>query len=313
MSKELRLEQVDYQGWQAYKLENKHLSIVVLPQVGGRIISLVNSGQELLYTMPKMKGETFALEEIEDIKDYRRQIDYLPIGGYKTWLAPQSKWHWPPYLDLAVGKYQIDYHQTDEEIEFKLVSPICRETGMQLVRKVALTKDSKRLVVDQEMKNWGLADKKYGLWDVTQVAGEGQVVLPISSEYELENLKETDGKEFVTTLKIEGNQYAVIDCSGQVEFKLGTYFSAGWLLSLVDVPEGRIGYLKRFPTFSEAEFGHGCAVEVFDTYKFDYFEVEVHGPMTNLGQEENTSFSEEWEIYNWDQDIKLEEVIKELA
>ncbi|GAB6138648.1 DUF4380 domain-containing protein [Halanaerobaculum tunisiense] len=313
MSKDLELKSITYQGWNAYELKNKYLSIKVVPQVGGRIISFSKGETELLYTMPKLRGKKFALDEVEDIESYREDLDYLPIGGYKTWLAPQSKWGWPPYLDLAVGEYQIDYYQSNNKIEFKMISPICRESGMQLIRKIILNKDDDNLKLKQKMKNCQADSKEYGLWDVTQVLGSGKVVFPISNEYKLENLMETNGKDFMTLMKIDGELYAIIECPGEVEFKLGTYFSAGWLLSIVEDKGQKIGYLKQFPVFSGAEFGHGYALEVFDTYKFDYFEVEVHGPMTSLASEESAGFAEEWQIYTWEADTSLEEMIRAVS
>ncbi len=306
------IKKENYQGWEAYRLENDYLKMLFLPQVGGRIISFSNKGDELLYTMPKARGKVYDLDGIDNIKEYRKELEYTPVGGYKTWLAPQFKWDWPPYLDLAVGDYKFDYQKEEDKIICSLISPICRETGMQLIREFILTSNSEQLEVRQRMKNLSLEEKEFGLWDVTQVQGEGKVIFPIYNLDDIDNLLDENGKEFISTIELTGQLYAIVECNSQAEFKVGTASSAGWVLSVVTRGSKKVGYLKRFPIFTEVKFGHGYAIEVFDTYKYDYFEVEVHGPLVNLAEQEENSFTEEWEIYNFDQNMELEGIIKSI-
>ncbi len=304
------INQLTYQGWQAYELKNENLSLIIVPELGGRVVSFSRQGIDLLYTMLSLRGKTYDLEGIADIAAYRQKLDYLPPGGYKTWLAPQSDWEWPPYLDLAVGKYEVDYSQTEGQAELELTSPVCRESGMQFNRRISLAAAQSQVQIVQKMKNCRAQKQECGLWDVTQLAGQGQVIFPLPIEDDLESLSEEVPEQLIDFKLINDQLYVIIDCPGEVEFKVGTYFSAGWVLAVVAREEQVVGYLKTFPVFPEAEFGHGCALEVFDTYKFDYFEVEVHGPKTELTAGEETGFTENWDLFCWPQEKGLAAVIE---
>jgi hypothetical protein len=305
----LDVKEINYESYNAYLLENQYIRVIVLPEVGGRIVSYDVLDHEFLYTIPELKGKKYNLEGILDIESYRRDLDYTPAGGYKTWLAPQSEWEWPPYLDLAIGDYEVEYEVKDDRLDFKLISPQCRETGIRLTREISLFAGQKELVIDQGMKNHSTEIKEFGLWDVTQLKGQGRVVFPIESEEDIAILGQGEDKSEIEIRQVNSDLFAIVNCQGKQEFKVGTSYSAGWILTVVDTAEKKLGYLKEFPVFADASFGHGCAVEVFDTYKYNYFEVEVHGPLIELDSGVETSFVEEWSTYSWDKNINLEEII----
>lgn len=308
----LEVNNISYEGYDAYQLKNELISLILLPAVGGRIVSYSNFNHEFLYTIPELKGRTYSLEGIVDIEAYRKDLDYVPAGGYKTWLAPQSKWGWPPYLDLAIGDYDFEYEINNQQLEFRLLSPKCRETGMQLSRTIILSAGSDRVKVKQGMKNCSNQVKEYGLWDVTQLKGQAKVIFPVQSSQDIKFLKESKSDTEVECKEVAGKLLAVITCLGEEEFKLGTSFSEGWILTLVEEEDYQLGYLKEFPVFSNPVFGHDCALEVFDTYKYDYLEVEVHGPMKKLKVGEETSFTEEWTTYQWSKNESLAQIISDL-
>ena len=309
----LEVNNINYEGYDAYQLKTEELSLIILPAVGGRIVSYTYKEHEFLYTIPELKGGKYNLEGIVDIESYRKDLAYVPAGGYKTWLAPQSKWGWPPYLDLAIGDYEVAYEVDEKELKFEVKSPCCRETGMRLTRTIFLNKEDKKVRIKQGMKNSNSDNKQeYGLWDVTQVQGSGQVIFPLQSKEDLIFLNQSQSDSIVEIIEVEQQLLAVVDCQGQQEFKLGTSFSAGWMLTVLETPNRKLGYLKEFPVFVEATFGHECALEVFDTYKYDYFEVEVHGPVKELKPKQSTSFTEEWSSYQWNKSNSLKEIILDL-
>lgn len=305
----LEVNNINYEGYDAYQLKNEQVSLIILPAVGGRIVSYTLKNHEFLYTIPELKGREYNLEGIVDIESYRKDLDYVPAGGYKTWLAPQSKWGWPPYLDLAIGDYEVAYELDERKIKFELISPCCRETGMRLTRTILLNKGDRKVRIKQGMKNFGSQSTEYGLWDVTQMKGTGQVIFPLESKDDLVFLNQPQIDLEVEIIEVNHQLLAIVNCHGQKEFKLGTSFSAGWMLTVVETQDNKVGYLKEFPVFEEATFGHECALEVFDTYKYDYFEVEVHGPVTELKPKQSTSFTEKWSSYQWDKSSSLKEII----
>lgn len=308
----LEVNDISYDGYYAYQLRNEEISLIVLPEVGGRIVSYNVFGHEFLYTLPELKGREYNLAGIVDIKSYRRDLDYVPAGGYKTWLSPQSKWGWPPYLDLAIGDYYVEYEVGEEELKFKLTSPHCRETGMRLSRTISLRADENKVKIKQGMKNDSAETREYGLWDVTQLKGRGKIIFPLQSREDLIFLRDSELGSEVEIEEVAGELIAVVDCLGEREFKLGTSFSAGWVLTVVEKEEEKLGYLKEFPVFTDSNFGHDCAVEAFDTSDYNYFEVEVHGPVKELEMGEESSFVEEWTVYQWQAGTPLKTIISDL-
>jgi hypothetical protein len=64
----------------------------------------------------------------------------------------------------------------------------------------------------------------------------------------------------------------------------------GAVLAVLDVPGlGLVGYRKHVPTFHPQPYGHGCVAEVFNAARYDYLELELHGPLVRL--QPGTSFT----------------------
>ena len=56
-------EQVLFLGFRALRLRNSQLEVVVVPELGGRIMSLSFRGHELLFSNPALHGKLFSFEE----------------------------------------------------------------------------------------------------------------------------------------------------------------------------------------------------------------------------------------------------------
>jgi hypothetical protein len=165
-------------GWNGYRLEIGDISLGITPQIGGRIISLTYRGEELLFVQEEHKGEVFDFSRVQDLVREKERLGFRVWGGDKTWVAPQSAW-WSkiPPLELDAGQYSA--HVIDNGLE--MVSPVCRETGLQIIRQVELHEDQS-IVLIETIRNTTDYIIERGIWNVTQVLRPFDVYLPAKKE-----------------------------------------------------------------------------------------------------------------------------------
>ena len=77
---------------------------------------------------------------------------------------------------------------------------------------------------------------------------------------------------------------AVVDCEEPSAFKYGVDTDEGWMLGIVEVPEvGLVGLENHVAVRPENRYGHDCVCEVYNSDVHPYFELEIHGPLLEIG------------------------------
>ena len=173
---QLRIYESNIEEYGKIIIENGSFSIGIVPEIGGKILNLLNKNTEMFFCIHDLKYLPKDLKDKESVADFRKGYRYLPPGGYKAWLSPQDKWGWPPYMDLEAGEYEETLLETKERIEVKLKSPICRESKMQMERRIILEKINECRVIER-LINCGDAAEEYGIWAVTQFKRKGKVMV----------------------------------------------------------------------------------------------------------------------------------------
>lgn len=284
------IKYADYAGWpRALWLQRGHLSLILTPQVGGRVMGVQWRSQDLYWVNGELAGSPVNVAEIEQPAIAKKALGFLLWGGNKTWLAPQDDWSESlPFLDLDSGIYQASVETvSDQTVRIVMDSPICRETGAQLRRTVELGDADRDWVITHRLENRGDDVIRWGLWSNSMVQRPATVFLPIGNQSRF-----PDG---VKTFTNEGSAMAVrdsvvhwledavaIQCTEPVKFKFGVDAPLGAILSILSTPQGKLGYLKQFSITPSATYGHGCVAEVFNASAYPYFEIEVHGPVQSL-------------------------------
>ncbi len=286
------MEKIKFCGWKCYKLTAGDVGVVVAPEIGGRIISLTHQGEELLFIQKEHQGETFDFSKIDALRAEKRRLGFRLWGGDKTWVAPQKEW-WEgvPPLELDAGSYEIRL----EGNGFMMLSPVCRETGLQIIRRVNLDKTG-TLNLRQEVVNKGKDMVHKGIWNVTQLLRPFDVYLP-ASKINLRSYHEEDlalpSHDIVVT-EIDG--WSCVPCRDKTLFKIGGIIDTGALLSLKESNGGTLAFLKTFTLDGDAEYAHFSSVEVFNALDYDYLEVEVHAPLMHLKPGHSCQHSQEWRL-----------------
>ena len=126
------------------------LELVLLPQVGGRIMRLAWQGEDLIFTHPDFRGRVEPVAQVEDVHAAKQRMGFRLWGGEKTWLAPQGRWtDGVPFVDLDSGAYTVD---TTWEVRggrqhfvySKLMCWVALDRGLRLADKRSFPADRDR-------------------------------------------------------------------------------------------------------------------------------------------------------------------------
>jgi hypothetical protein len=298
------VRKIDLWGWTGIEVAAKSVSLIIAPEIGGRIISLKLDGEETFFSLPELRGKRFPIQDAQDIRARKKELGWLHYGGYKTWLSPQARWtEGLPFLDLDSGSYEYEISETHGNPVVKLHSPVCRETGIQFTRTLSMD-DAGRVTLRQGMTNRSSKEVEWGLWDVTQVCGPGQAMLPTNPASRFHGgvkAYKTEGRspEIINRYVRREKNVAIVSCHQMEPFKYGTDSTEGWILGLLDKYGDRLlAYLKWFETEPEGIYPHEAVVEVYDSGTLPYFEIEVHSPLKRLSPGTSYSYRETW-VVGW--------------
>ena len=287
----ITLMEAKHKGWDAWRLQRGRLELVLVPQVGGRIMGMIWRGRNLSFTQPEREGQVEGVRAVKDVRARKREMGFPLWGGDKTWLSPQTRWtDGVPFLELDSGPYELSVIQSDRDAAIvRMTSKICRETGLQITRTVTMSSQSQEWTVIHQLLNRSSLDVHWGVWDVTMVLKPGNVYLPRNPASGYPNGVKTfdeEGESIQVRDKVVDDigSLAVIACMDTKAFKFGVDAQEGWMLGVLHVAGmGLVGYRKQVPTHADKCYGHGCIAEVYNSDRYPYFEMEIHGPVVSLG------------------------------
>jgi hypothetical protein len=294
-SSEVKLKEENIYGWNGYRLKAGDISLGITPQIGGRIISLTYFDEELLFVQEEHKGEVFDFSYVGDLAQEKERLGFRVWGGDKTWAAPQNAW-WSkiPPLELDAGQYSV--HVINNGLE--MVSPVCRETGLQIIRRIELKVDQS-IVLTETFRNTTNQEIQRGIWNVTQVLRPFNVYLPAKKEnvraYEDEGLIE----EALKKISVEGD-WVRVQCNDQTQFKFGGIVDQGLIMALRKKDENEtLAFMREFSIDPQAAYAHDAIVEVYNSPTYEYLEIEVHAPLIKLQKGQETIHRQTWKIVQY--------------
>ncbi len=154
--------------------------LTFLPTVGGRLVSLLANGQELLWRDLGILDENFVARrpraqwpEVDGTF-----VSWVNVGGAKTWPAPQGwggegEWAGPPdaVIDSGVWACSLD---TDLEVETRritvsLTSPDDARTGLRMSRECVIEDGAPDFVQRSTFTNVSDRTIRWSIWEVVQV------------------------------------------------------------------------------------------------------------------------------------------------
>lgn len=162
-----KIQSTVFEGWQAKQISNSWVQVVIVPQLGGRVMQVVFDGHTYLFVNAEYKGKYFP-----PLKDgeKKRWINY---GGDKVWPLPEGnedEHHWPgPWSDvLDDGEYRFQVLSEGTSCSVRLDGPADRRTGLQYWRDITLGADSPKIKFHTVMNNSSQHQIEWSMQTVTQ-------------------------------------------------------------------------------------------------------------------------------------------------
>jgi hypothetical protein len=279
-------------GWEGLRLTAGDVSLGLTPSVGGRIMSLAVGDRELFYVQEDLKGLTCDFSGVGDIVSHKKDFGFRFWGGDKTWVAPERAWqNGIPPLELDAGNYSCEI--SDQGVV--MTSPVCRETGLQIVRRVSLSEKGE-IFLKEELHNKGSSALERGIWNVTQVRRPFQVFLPAAlADLRSYHLEDPTLPDPLFELQAQKG-WVRIPCTGDVCFKFGGMLREAKVVALKPFHDGCCLFSRSFDRHEGALYAHRSQVEVFNSSTFPYGEVEVHSPLVSIPPGGSRAMSQVWKV-----------------
>ena len=283
------LKWIEYRRWKALSMRQGPLELTVVPAIGGRLISIRHEAVELAYINDALAGHVPDWSAAQ-WRTLCGGWDFPLWGGGKTWVAPEADWpDGAPQRDLDSGPYEVVSTWCESRsMGVELLSPVCRQSGLQIRRRIVLSTQDGAWTISHALCNRGELARQCAIWDVLMLRRPGKVevaieskedwrgsVIPFPAKGPLGDVRES---AFVTG----SSSHVTAQCVEAVEFKLGINNSPGVIYVEFDLPEGKRTLRRRFPVTPGARYAHGAPLEVFNAPELPYFEIESHGPLVVL-------------------------------
>jgi len=282
-------------GWKALVVDNEYIQLVVLPEIGGRILHYGFEGDTYMAVNNSQINRKY-----DPTTNQTGPWSSWGYGGYKAWPSPQAEWKpstWPPppYLDWGNYTWAVEHASADSVIIYlKSGLESYRTPGLTQSRRIKVYKNTSRVMVDQILANVSCPRNEWAVWDVTQAivdhdgAKDYQNVSTYFPSAE-SDIKVLMGSKIPTT-EVEEN-VRKFNYAGN-GWKLGTLLKEGWACFVDERDEQT--YAKIFdidPVNADyPDQNSNFMLYVGGTY----VEIEVQGPLTNIAQGDSTTYTETW-------------------
>ena len=159
------------------RADNGTLQLTFLPSVGGRLLSIVASGRELLWRNPDYFDADF---RVVRRRSAWARLDgsfssWANIGGSKTWPAPQGwagegEWAGPPDDVLDAGAWSIDVAESETgDMTVVMTSPEDQRSGLRITRRFEIPvagAEFRQLITFTNVSDRPIT---WAIWEVCQV------------------------------------------------------------------------------------------------------------------------------------------------
>lgn len=316
-----QVSRVEFAGWQGQQITNAWVKLIVVPQLGGRLMQVYFDGHPYLFVNPRYKGKY--VPPAEAAKDHR----WINYGGDKIWPMPegsQDEHHWPgPISDpLDDGNYEFKVLSEGPLCKVRLEGPPDPKTGLQYSREITLASDSPEIRFHAAMKNIADHPIQWSMQSVTQYDTsdpqdaesynhEVWVYTPVNlnSSY-LESYHVRSGLADDPSFRIENGLFCLHWLPIENEVWLDS--TAGWV-AVVDA-SSQYGMIEKFQYVRSAEYP-GKATVIFykngSTVQLNeqglpeltsvhsensprYMEAELNSPIVPLAPGETYALDTEW-------------------
>lgn len=289
------VNQGGFLGWtNALSLRDDHgkVMVVVVPEIGGRVVQYSRGGVNALLENPDSNGKTLA-----------QFPGGFWTGGYQCDFGP-GQLGLPSRQAVWLGPHDF-VAPRDQAVE--TASPLDVVTGLKLLKSFTLDPDTGALGVVQRMVNGSPNPARHCLHNRTLCPAGGFILfrLPKQSRHRAgwsllratENGSVFDGEQPASpNVRVFGD--LLVAQAGGAPGKLGSDTDAGW----VAYARGRLLFVKYFQTWRGAAYpGAGHTVEF--SWNDQMAAIELMSPVTTLQPGQAFDFPELWQIIELKEEV----------
>lgn len=146
-------------------MSNEWRELMIVPQLGGRLMQITFNGHPYLFVNPKYKGKYFPPSSANG--------EWFNYGGDKLWPLPEGNedaQHWPgPISDeLDDGEYRLKVISRGATCSARLDGPADMRTGLQYSREITIGPNSPQVSFRSIMRNAVNHPIRWAMQTVTQ-------------------------------------------------------------------------------------------------------------------------------------------------
>ena len=279
------------------------ISVLVAPELGGRIMELSLGGFNFLFVNPALAGK----KNVQNDSDWNGV--WQNFGGDKIWPAPQgwdsdAQWHGPPDPVLDGGCFSIT---GQSERSLATLSPADHKTGLQIGRTISLLDGECGVKIDARFSNISGKTAEWSIWPVIQVAASASepdrhaITFPAPNGYRVMH-------GVVNNPEYRTDEYGNCEVSYRyIIGKVGADSNGGWI-AYSDKSEGR-ALAVSYDYAEGAKYPDGTNIQVWTSGRGaiysrgvlrienggsenpPYMEMELLSPLTSLNAGETFGFS----------------------
>lgn len=293
------IKKSNYRGWaDSYQITDGVYSVIVVPEIGGRIMEYSKNGVNLFWQNSELFGQNFSM-----VKKWHN------YGGFQVWAAPQELWGWPPDPYMDFGRCNAEVIGNPGNQKLRITGAANLNLGLISTRDISMNNKGEVSVVST-IHNISGKTIKCGAWNVTYMQTPAFAAFPIKS-----GSKFKGGIEYFTAKSKQSKQFSVIDNICITEYMnedglIGSDSDGPWLVYF----NKNIAYIKQInPMEKNAAYpNNGCSVQILtSSAQFNYIELETFSPLKSLKPGESISNTERWRIQELTQPVlSKKDVIK---
>ncbi|MDP4145777.1 MAG: hypothetical protein Q8936_15030, partial [Bacillota bacterium] len=259
------------------------------------IVEYSREGLNIFYRNPECIGVK------GDINAEMVWKNWLNVGGYKVWPAPQSRWKWPPIFDIDLNTFEYDIKEEEDKIKVTLLSPVSKILNLQFRRTIIMKDGSSAVDIEEEMINHGNEAAKWSLWGITQALSPGKVEIKLNSNTYVGgiNFFQEFGlppQELYKLNKTEEGNILELSCNEVSRYKVGTVTDSAFIKYTCNLYEKPMVYTIDFDYEGEVLYPHGNNVEVYNETYRKYVELEVLGEWKFIEPKESIKLNCTWDL-----------------
>lgn len=276
------IEKVAYHGWSnCIKISNNLIELIVLADVGPRVIHLAfKGGENLLYENKEDSGQTGGDK-------------WRTYGGHRLWHAPEDV-----VRTYVPDNFPVQVKQLKDGARF--TAPI-ESSGIQKIVEIHLSESEAKVKVNHTMINHSQWPIPLSMWALTVMKAGGKVIVPHAEKISHDDrLIPTHTLTLWGFTKMDdprwiwGDKYYSLkqDSAMNTCQKIGSMNTYGWAA----YQNGSEVFIKKFgynPTVTYPDMN--CNFETYTDQNI--LEVETLGPEVLLQPGQKTEHLEEWSLH----------------